>query len=89
MEIELKINKLRQKTNKKSKWERKMTKLKPILLSTVVALATSVTALPVLAETPDNMLVIATRIDDVTTLDPAQSFEFSGSDIIRKFTANW
>ncbi len=35
------------------------------------------------AETPANMLVIANRIDDITTLDPAQSFEFAGSDISR------
>ncbi len=41
-------------------------------------------ALPVpqaLAETPPDILVIATRIDDITTLDPQESFEFSGSDI--------
>ncbi len=35
------------------------------------------------AETPANMLVIANRIDDITTLDPAQSFEFAGSDLSR------
>ena len=35
------------------------------------------------AATPDNMLVVANRIDDITTLDPAQSFEFAGSDVIR------
>ncbi len=35
------------------------------------------------AKTPANMLVIANRIDDITTLDPAQSFEFAGSDISR------
>ncbi|EBA13460.1 peptide/opine/nickel uptake family ABC transporter, periplasmic substrate-binding protein [Roseobacter sp. CCS2] len=29
------------------------------------------------------MLVIANRIDDVTTIDPAESFEFAGSDISR------
>ena len=29
------------------------------------------------------MLVIANRIDDITTLDPAQSFEFAGADVIR------
>jgi len=40
-------------------------------------------ALPVMAETPANMLVIANRIDDITTLDPAQSFEFAGSDVLR------
>lgn len=33
------------------------------------------------AETPPDILVIATRIDDITSLDPQESFEFSGSDI--------
>ena len=35
------------------------------------------------AKTPANMLVIANRIDDITTLDPAESFEFAGADVIR------
>ncbi len=34
------------------------------------------------AETPPNILVIATSIDDITSLDPQESFEFSGSDIL-------
>ncbi|MFQ5624167.1 MAG: ABC transporter substrate-binding protein [Paracoccaceae bacterium] len=54
-----------------------------MIFSTAVALAASAAIAPAVAETPANMLVIATQIDDVTTLDPAQSFEFSGSDIIR------
>lgn len=36
-----------------------------------------------MAETPPNMLVIAHRIDDITTMDPAQSFEFAGADVAR------
>ncbi|MCP4720484.1 MAG: ABC transporter substrate-binding protein [Desulfobacteraceae bacterium] len=56
--------------------------LKRLLLSTVI-MALLVTANPTYAKTPDNMLVIANRIDDITTLDPAQSFEFAGSDLIR------
>ena len=47
------------------------------------ALAIVATGNLAVAATPDNILVIATQIDDITTLDPAQSFEFSGSDIIR------
>ena len=43
---------------------------------------------PALAETPPNMLVVANRIDDITTIDPAQSFEFSGSDVIRNVYQN-
>ncbi|MDQ7069554.1 MAG: ABC transporter substrate-binding protein [Rhodobacterales bacterium] len=45
--------------------------------------AMTLTAAPVAAETPANMLVIANRIDDITTLDPAESFEFAGSDVSR------
>ncbi|MCK0166776.1 ABC transporter substrate-binding protein [Jannaschia sp. S6380] len=41
------------------------------------------TATLTLAQTPDNMLVIANRIDDITSLDPAESFEFAGSDVSR------
>ncbi|MBE9639995.1 ABC transporter substrate-binding protein [Salipiger mangrovisoli] len=43
----------------------------------------SSTALTAQAETPPNMLVIAQRIDDIKTIDPAESFEFSGADISR------
>ena len=38
---------------------------------------------PAHAETPDNMLVIANRIDDIKTFDPAESFEFAGADVSR------
>lgn len=40
-------------------------------------------ALPAMAETPPNMLVIANRIDDIKTFDPAESFEFAGADVSR------
>jgi len=49
----------------------------------VAACAIVATGNMAFAETPANMLVIANRIDDITTLDPAQSFEFAGSDISR------
>jgi peptide/nickel transport system substrate-binding protein len=52
----------------------------------IAAIAPVLLALPMqqsFAATPKNMLVIANRIDDITTLDPAQSFEFAGSDVIR------
>ena len=55
-------------------------------LTATLGLATSVSPLAtsqVFAETPANMLVIANRIDDITTLDPAESFEFAGSDVSR------
>ncbi len=54
-----------------------------LLTSAAVGLAVSVSSFAALAQTPDNMLVIAHRIDDVTTIDPAESFEFAGADISR------
>lgn len=33
------------------------------------------------AKTPDNALVVAWKFDDVTSLDPAEAFEFSGSEV--------
>ena len=52
-------------------------------LISLVALMVLVPTLQIQAATPPNMLVIASRIDDITTLDPAESFEFAGSDVIR------
>ncbi|EPX77070.1 ABC transporter substrate-binding protein [Litoreibacter arenae] len=54
-----------------------------LLTSAAIGLAVGVTSFSAFAETPANMLVIANRIDDVTTVDPAESFEFAGSDISR------
>ncbi|MEX2628873.1 MAG: ABC transporter substrate-binding protein [Tistlia sp.] len=34
------------------------------------------------AETPTDTLVIADKIDDIVSLDPAESFEFSGNDLL-------
>ena len=34
------------------------------------------------AKTPEDTLVVATRIDDIITLDPAEVFEFSGTDLV-------
>lgn len=36
---------------------------------------------PARAETPDNMLVLGSRIDDIITLDPAEVFEFSAAEV--------
>ncbi|MCF6316359.1 MAG: ABC transporter substrate-binding protein [Marinosulfonomonas sp.] len=60
-----------------------MKPIRNIMASVVMGFAASMVALPVMAETPANMLVIANRIDDITTLDPAESFEFAGSDVSR------
>jgi len=48
-----------------------------------VGLTLSLAAAPVVAKTPANMLVVAQQIDDLITMDPAQSYEFSGGDISR------
>lgn len=53
------------------------------LSGAALGLALAVTSTAAIAETPPNMLVIANRIDDITTLDPAESFEFAGSDVSR------
>ncbi len=54
-----------------------------ILASVVLGIALGAPGAALYAETPPNMLVIANRIDDITTLDPAESFEFAGSDVSR------
>ena len=61
-----------------------MKSLTRFISGAAIGLAVAVTAAPAaFAETPANMLVIANRIDDITTLDPAESFEFAGSDVNR------
>ncbi|MDE4096560.1 ABC transporter substrate-binding protein [Phaeobacter gallaeciensis] len=60
-----------------------MTIMTRLMGTAALGLALGLTTLPAMAATPDNMLVIANRIDDITTLDPAQSFEFAGSDVLR------
>jgi len=60
-----------------------MKPIKNIMAGVVLSFAATLVAAPVVAETPANMLVIANRIDDITTLDPAESFEFAGSDVSR------
>ena len=46
------------------------------LLASALALSTAA-----YAETPADTLVVAHTIDDIISLDPAQSFEFSGNDV--------
>ncbi|MCK8482552.1 ABC transporter substrate-binding protein [Aliiroseovarius sp. S2029] len=60
-----------------------MNTINRLLTSAAIGVALGVSSFAAYAETPANMLVIANRIDDVTTLDPAESFEFAGSDISR------
>lgn len=60
-----------------------MNVLNKLLTGAAISVAVSLTSFTAMAETPANMLVIANRIDDITTLDPAESFEFAGSDVSR------
>ncbi len=59
-----------------------MTIFKSLLAGAAIGLAISTSPMAI-AATPDNVLVVAMRIDDITTLDPAESFEFAGGDVSR------
>lgn len=39
-------------------------------------------AMPLGAETPNNMLVVAQNIDDIVTIDPASAYEFSSGEYV-------
>ena len=56
---------------------------KSFVAAAVASLLAVGVAVPSFAETPPNMLVIANRIDDIKTFDPAESFEFAGADVSR------
>lgn len=62
-----------------------MNAMNRLLSGAVLGLAVALTApmSAAWAETPPNMLVIANRIDDIKTFDPAESFEFAGADVSR------
>lgn len=53
--------------------------MKKALLSLALAAGLSLTAQ---AKTPDDSLVVAWQFDDIITLDPAQSFEISGNEVL-------
>ena len=52
-------------------------------LALTMACLIALPAAPGRAETPADTLVVADTIDDIISLDPAQSFELSGGDVIR------
>jgi peptide/nickel transport system substrate-binding protein len=58
-----------------------MRKLSAVSLAAAMMAPFALPAPQALAETPPNILVIASQIDDIVSLDPQESFEFSGSDI--------
>ena len=60
-----------------------MTKLTKMLNGAAMGLALAMASTAAVAATPDDTLVVAMRIDDLITMDPAESFEFAGSDISR------
>jgi len=58
---------------------------KKTALTLALALGTAFSApatMPAQAETPDDVLVMGMRIDDIITLDPAEVFELSSGEII-------
>lgn len=56
---------------------------KPVGLMSAAALALVLGATaPAWADTPADTLVVADKIDDIISLDPAESFEFSGNDML-------
>ncbi|PYE82364.1 ABC transporter substrate-binding protein [Pseudoroseicyclus aestuarii] len=52
------------------------------LKAAAIAALMGATAMPALADTPPNMLIVASAIDDLITLDPAEAFEFSAGDVV-------
>ncbi len=56
---------------------------KPASLLSAAALALVIGATaPAWADTPKDTLVVADKIDDIVSIDPAESFEFSGNDML-------
>lgn len=54
--------------------------LRALLLASAVSMVAMAPA--AWAETPADTLVVASQIDDIISLDPGQSFEFSGQDVV-------
>jgi peptide/nickel transport system substrate-binding protein len=53
-------------------------------MGALASIALGLAALPALAETPADTLVMAKNIDDIITLDPAEVFELSGGEMINQ-----
>ncbi|MEL7213853.1 MAG: ABC transporter substrate-binding protein [Pseudomonadota bacterium] len=57
--------------------------MKHIKLTLTAGLLASALAIsPVVAATPDNILVVAQNIDDIVTIDPASAYEFSSGEYV-------
>jgi len=59
-----------------------MTKFTSAFAASMLA-AVAMTSTAALAATPKDTLVIATSIDDIVSIDPAEAFEFSGGDLLQ------
>ena len=57
-----------------------MSILRPAILAAVLAMPMS--ALPALADTPADVLVVAQNIDDIVAIDPAQAYEFTSGELV-------
>ena len=57
-----------------------MSMLKSALFASALALPLAGTA--ALADTPDDVLVIAQNIDDIVAIDPAQAYEFTSGELV-------
>ncbi|GGX68114.1 peptide ABC transporter substrate-binding protein [Tateyamaria omphalii] len=44
--------------------------------------ASALAIMPLYADTPDNILVVAQNIDDIVTIDPASAYEFSSGEYV-------
>lgn len=54
--------------------------IKPILMASAMVLPFAPMA--ALAETPDDLLVVAQNIDDIVAIDPAQAYEFTSGELV-------
>ncbi len=56
--------------------------MKILVRSALGALLLGLAAMPALAETPKDTVVMAKQIDDIVSLDPAEAYELSGAEVI-------
>lgn len=56
--------------------------MRRIAIAALLATAAQITPHAAYAETPADTLVVADKIDDIVSIDPAESFEFSGNDML-------
>src|SRR5688500_129624 len=69
-------------TRHEAGWNRQGTTMQHPSTPGAILLASALAIAPASwAATPADTLVVAAAIDDIISLDPAQSFEFSGNDV--------